>query len=752
MGKKLYNGMNSGDSKSNNPGDDKDTENGNQIEDDHFDINDIDASIEMARTNLAKIGGKAADFSKKLWGKFNKIPKKDILTSAAFFIGLLIYLEFVLHIIIYRNLDVKIIYPILFAVPLGALLAVLTGFFNKIVNMILTWLITGLTCLLFGVQLIYVYIFKVYFSFQSLGMAGDALSEFSSDIIIAVKANIWGLLFIFLPLFVLALLQNQLYMGKRRELREQGLLFAAAVLMQLFTLASLFLYGRGDYSPYDLYHNSHVNDMCGKELGIITMTRLDIGRLFTKDDNLELADTQTIQPDVAKAAAIPTKKPSQAASAISATESTQPNALPAPTLPPTPTPIDTSPNIMNFDFNALAAKEKNETIRTLHQYFANVTPTNKNEYTGMFKGYNLILLTAEGFSPYAVNKDKTPTLYRLTNEGFVFKNFYTPLWQTSTSDGEYVALTGLIPVGSRSMYRSRNDYLPLTLAHLFDQLGIKSKAYHNHTYTYYQRNETHPNLGYDYKGVGNGLVLPHDTWPNSDLEMINATVDEYINEDQFHVYYMTVSGHMNYTFVGNSMSYKNKALVDDLPYSSDAKAYIACQIELDKALEQLIKKLEEAGVADHTVIALSADHYPYGWDKKNIDEIAGHTVDPNFEIYRNYFILWSEGMKEDIVIDKPCSSLDILPTLSNLFGFTYDSRLLMGQDILSDAQSLVILNNRSFITDKVMYNSATGEATKLMDEVLPDDYISNLNKIVKNKFNVSQSIIENDYYRHLYKN
>ncbi|HWT27734.1 MAG TPA: LTA synthase family protein, partial [Mobilitalea sp.] len=128
------------------------------------------------------------------------------------------------------------------------------------------------------------------------------------------------------------------------------------------------------------------------------------------------------------------------------------------------------------------------------------------------------------------------------------------------------------------------------------------------------------------------------------------------------------------------------------------------------------------------------------------------TVDPNFEIYRNYFILWSEGMKEDIVIDKPCSSLDILPTLSNLFGLTYDSRLLMGQDILSDAQPLVILNNRSFITDKVMYNSATGEATKLMDEVLPDDYISNLNKIIKNKFNVSQSIIENDYYRHLYKN
>ncbi|HCM14069.1 MAG TPA: sulfatase, partial [Lachnospiraceae bacterium] len=219
-----------------------------------------------------------------------------------------------------------------------------------------------------------------------------------------------------------------------------------------------------------------------------------------------------------------------------------------------------------------------------------------------------------------------PTLYRLTREGFVFNNFYTALWQTSTSDGEYVAMTGLIPVGTRSMYRTRNNYMPFALGNQFKRMGVESKAYHNHTYTYYQRNETHPNLGYLFKGKGNGLVLESDVWPESDLEMINATVDEYIGEERFHVYYLTVSGHMNYTFMGNSMAYKNRKLVEDLPYSSDVKAYIACQIELDRALEQLIKKLEEANVADRTVIALSADHYPYGWEKEKLDELAGHEV------------------------------------------------------------------------------------------------------------------------------
>ena len=134
--------------------------------------------------------------------------------------------------------------------------------------------------------------------------------------------------------------------------------------------------------------------------------------------------------------------------------------------------------------------------------------------------------------------------------------------------------------------------------------------------------------------------------------MINNTVDDFVNDDSFHVYYLTVSGHANYTFAGNSMSNKNRDLVKDLPYSSDARAYLACQIELDKALEALIERLEQAGVADKTLIALSADHYPYGWEKEYIDELAGYEIEEEFEIFKNNFILWNSAMEENIVIDK----------------------------------------------------------------------------------------------------
>lgn len=685
---------------------------------------------------------------------------KDTLIPMLFFIGTLIYLEMVTHLFIYESVDCKIIYPIIFAVSMGIFYTVLSGFLNRYGNIIIMWILTSLSCIIFALQLVYYSVFKVYFSFQTLGMAGDAINEFTKDVNNAITSNIIPIILIFLPLFLLYFLNRNIILCEKRNSRYQLYLLIGALSVHLLALSILPIYSKADYTPYDLYYHSKVPELSGQQLGVITLTRFDLSGLIREDEELVLVDNDAliIEQDKKEPTLTPSLMPEptdrpehdMGKTPDEESEAELPNSTPTPTALPTSIPIDNTPNIMDIDFFKLAENEDKQSIKTLHNYFASVPPSKKNEYTGMFEGYNLILITAEGFSPYAIHKEVTPTLYKLANEGFVFNNFYTPLWQTSTSDGEYVALTGLIPIGTRSMYNSRDKFLPFSLGHQFNLLGVESKAYHNHTYTYYDRDKTHPNLGYKFTAKGNGLVLDSDVWPGSDLEMIEHTVDEYIDEDPFYVYYLTVSGHMNYTFIGNSMSFKNRELVEHLPYSSEARAYIACQIELDRALEELIKRLNDAGIAEKTVIALSADHYPYGWEKERLDELAGHEVEPNFEVYRNHFILWNPGMENKIIIDEPASSLDILPTLSNLFGLTYDSRLLMGRDILSDSEPLVILSNRSFITDKVMYNSSTGEVINLTDEELAPDYIKNINATIKNKFTVSKSILSLDYYRYIF--
>jgi hypothetical protein len=672
------------------------------------------------------------------------VKYRDSLYLIITFQLIIIYLEVVFHLLKFESINKYSILYILSALPAGGLLTVLTSIFNKITNKIITWfLMIGLS-LIYCIQLVYHYVFKAFLSLYSVGAVGTDVLEFYDQIVLAILNNLPGLLLLILPLPILGFLMKKVLILKKTNMKMQGSLLVGSVIAHILFIIVLPVYGKEAYSPYDLYHNTWIQEMGIQQLGVLTSTRFDIEQLvFNKNhSSLEVGLILEPTPVVAKPTQIPK---------VTDISEIKPNitATPTPTPLPTPLPIDTSPNILEIDFAALEKSESDPDIKTMHQYFAASPSTNKNEYTGMFEGYNLILITAEGFSPYAVDEKVTPTLYKLTHEGFIFNNFYTPLWWASTSDGEYVATTSLIPKsGVISYFESGSNAMPFAFGTQFSKLGYSTRAYHNHTYTYYKRHISHPNMGYIYKGVGNGLEIKK-SWPESDLEMMEVTIPEYIEDQPFHTYYMTVSGHMNYTFIGNSMSTKNKTAVEELPYSMEAKAYIACNVELDKALEKLLNDLEEKGIADKTVIALSADHYPYGLEKDKIDELAGHEVEENFELYRNHFILWSGSIKEPIIVDKVSSSLDIIPTLSNLFGLPYDSRLLMGQDILSDSAPLVMFSNRSFINDKVMYNSITKEVMKLTEEELPEDYIKTMNQIVNNKFLISKSILEEDYYNYV---
>ncbi|MBQ1186607.1 MAG: sulfatase-like hydrolase/transferase [Clostridia bacterium] len=432
---------------------------------------------------------------------------------------------------------------------------------------------------------------------------------------------------------------------------------------------------------------------------------------------------------------------------------------------PEETPVVYTPNVMNIDFESLKETETDKDLKLMNEYFSAKEPTYTNEYTGMYKGYNLVMVVAEGFSPYAIDPVLTPTLYKMSQEGFKFNNFYTPVWGVSTSDGEYTACTGLIPkAGVWSFYRSHKNYMPFCLGNMFKSIGVTNTyAYHNNTASYYHRDLSHPNMGYNYKGMGTGVEKYVDkVWPQSDYQMVAGSIDEYLKTDeQFHAYYMTVSGHLHYTKTGNYQAGKHWDKVKDLECSSTLKAYYACNIELDLAMEELLKRLNEAGVADKTVIAITPDHYPYGLEKDDgnkyeiWEELLGHSVETQFELYESTFLLYCQSTQNAPVVEKYCYSVDILPTLLNLFGFEYDSRLLMGSDIFSTAEDLVIFNNRSYITDKGKYNAKTGvftphgENTFSSDEEM-SEYVKNISAVVNNKFKMSTKILEKDYYRYLF--
>ena len=92
--------------------------------------------------------------------------------------------------------------------------------------------------------------------------------------------------------------------------------------------------------------------------------------------------------------------------------------------------------------------------------------------------------------------------------------------------------------------------------------------------------------------------------------------------------------------------------------------------------------------------------------------------------------------------------MDILPTLLNLFGFDYDSRMYAGRDILSTQEGLVIFKDQSFVTDIVEYNKKSKQTIwheELTDEE-KESYLAAKKKEVKNRYLFSAYILRNDYY------
>lgn len=675
----------------------------------------------------------------------NDAFNKNSILSLIFMPIVIFYLEMVYKLFALKNgLDISIIYTLLISMSLGLIINLVLSFFkpkvSRIISILLCFLISFTVC----VQYVYYIMFYTPMVLYSVKGAGQVL-EFTDMIIEAIFTHLYVVILLLLPLVAIIILSKKNLLSYNFSIKKRIITILSYVVLKVIVLSVLLINGTECDTDFDIYYNTNVPNLVVNRFGIIPTIKKDMCSLvfnsFDTAGNDKYYNEKTAD-DKNSGTII---KPSTPGNNDSNLENSSDNEVVDDVKK-----VERVPNVLNIDFDKLIEEEKNESIKSMHEYFKNTAPTYTNEYTGMFEGYNLIFITAESFSHLAVDKELTPTLYKMANEGFVFNNFYNPVWGVSTSDGEYVACQSLIPKsGVWSFFESGSNYLPFTMGHQFSKLGYKTRAYHNHYFDFYRRDVSHPNMGYEYKGLGNGLDV-RETWPESDLEMMELTIPEYINDESFHTYYMTVSGHKNYTFYGNYMAGKNKEYVENLDYSEPVRAYLACNIELEKAMEYLLDKLREKGIAKKTAIVISADHYPYGLEKSEIDERAGHVVEENFELYKSCFIVYVDGM-EPVVIDKECSSLDIVPTISNLFGLEYDSRLYMGRDILSDSDPLVIFANRSFITDKVMYNSITRDVTYLTDEKVDENYLKEIKQIVANKFLISQDILDRNYYSYIVK-
>ena len=635
-----------------------------------------------------------------------------------------VYVELCLHLCVFRSLDRYAGYPVLFALLGGALCTLIVSSLPKVLRQITGLLLVAAQVMLAEMQLVYHCIFGDFMPVSQIGMGGNVVVNFNSQLLYGIRQNLLKILLLLLPLVVVILcLALRRVQALRFRLRwKQAMASFAVLLALLLTVTGLMYVGRDKaFSAYRTFTNVNTStDSSYKKIGMLATTAQELRyMLFSGSGSIMITPSSLNISDVPR------------------------------------TYSSNSYNVIeSIDFTALADSTDSDILKATDEYLSNATPTRKNNYTGLLKDYNLITICAESFCPWFISEELTPTLYKLSHTGILFENYYGT-FQSVTTNGEYTMCMGLYPDMSRTKTDSSfnvagTNYLPFCLGNALKGMGYQAWGYHDYIGDFYNRNITHANMGYTFKAADSGLAMKID-WPSSDLEMMEASVDDYINSGEpFHAYYMTFSGHYQYNW-DNAMSAKNRDAVKDLPYSEPVKAYIACNLELEYALEYLMQRLEEAGVADKTCIALTNDHYPYGLTEAEYNELAGQTLDTTFEKYRNSFICYVPGLSENIVVDEYCSTADILPTLLNLFGVDYDSRLLAGTDVLSSGLHVAVLSDKSFLTKAFRYDAGTETVIPADENTTVSGKLAEAYRLyVDSRFQLSGNILNSDYYAHVF--
>ena len=398
----------------------------------------------------------------------------------------------------------------------------------------------------------------------------------------------------------------------------------------------------------------------------------------------------------------------------------------------------------------------------------------KNSYTSKLKGKNLILVQLEGTDKWLIDKDTTPTLYKMMNEGINFNNHFSYYnGGGSTFNSEFAVNTGFItPLSyTKNAYSFNRNAYPTSLANLFKERGYSVNAFHMNHGEYYSRTSNYKNWGYDnYYGLIE-LGDYNDSSYELDRElMLNPTFNELMfpSEGNFVDYIIAYSGHLPFTNtkgvckalydedVEKEVMAKKEALLKEEKKKCKKEKKDNCDKitidsivvetpefvemseeecvrrqarETDYMMELLIQNLTKKNLIDNTAIVVFTDHYLYTLNDKTI--LDKYKTTSNNLINQTPWFIWSKNLKSKKV-NTVTSQLNILPTILNLYGFKYSVNDYIGEDALNpNYTKIVFFSDYSWYDGNVYVENGDVTNKKKIKQSSLDDKNEYVNYITK---------------------
>ncbi len=354
-----------------------------------------------------------------------------------------------------------------------------------------------------------------------------------------------------------------------------------------------------------------------------------------------------------------------------------------------------------------------------------------NEYKGLFKGCNLILLQSESLENFVIRKkyedqELTPNLNRMLGNSLYFPNFMEQVADGTSSDAEFMANTSIYPLqrGSVSWRYPRNTYH--SLPRMLEKLGYWSADMHPDAGSYW-------NWSQMMTGVGMKQCLDAGCFVQDELIELGLSDGSFLRQaapliermkQPFYVYLVTQTNHCPYNLPARFRELKLNSGFD----KSEIGGYLQGVRYADGNIGNFLSRLDAAGLLENTVVVIFGDHCGI---HKFSKEALSKVPDPEQRWMRNGaripLIIYKKGMPGEDV-DVIGGEIDILPTLAYLMGVDDSeySGYVMGRNLLNTRKSFAILNNGDFITshsDEKERKHAL-EGMELADKILRSDFFS----------------------------
>ena len=590
---------------------------------------------------------------------------------------------------------------------------------TKTINILLVTIITIYTILQAGFN----NFIGVYISFNVSGQAG-AVTSYIFDFL---KSFYWYYYLIFLPLILLIIYYELIKKNKIKikvinnfnklesTLKTISLLLVFGFFYHVTLSLDIFQNKLQAISNKDLFNNPSNPSLAIREFGSTMFAILDIKNVFSEPTIIN-KDNNNLK--------------------------------------------ENNYNLDDSKWLELIDKEEDLSLNYLNEYFINNTYTGKNSYTGLFEDKNLIVIMMESVNDIFINEDLYPNFYKLLNEGYYFKNNYSPRNSCATGNNELSGMIGLYSIYNKCTANTYSSNLyPNSIFNLFNNKGYKTTSMHNYTEKYYARREIHTNMGsyryFDVDDLGLTYNTKDEEWSSDEdfLKQVVKILNSYSKNDKFMTWLTTVTSHQPY----GSSTYGDKYLYlfdgdeyDD--YNIKLKRYMSKLKVLDDGLGVLLEGLEKQDKLDDTVIILYGDHYPYGLANNILETALPYSIEERYENERVPFVIWSNDI-EATTYTEYTSYVNLLPTVANLFNLDYDSRFSTGQDLFSNKyESITIFADGSWKNEYAFYNASNDNITYYTNKTYTIEEIIAINEKVNNKIKYSNLAIQHDYFNYLYKN